>query len=141
MEQQNVTLEKNERPALLTTLCILTFIWSGLMSLFSLIGIFASGALSGYLENMLPGFGSMSAGFFIIIFLVMLILFGLSLFGAIKMFQLKKSGYVIYMIPNCLMLLFQIIGIAAAFTFLSLISLLVSILFIVLYGTNLKYMK
>ena len=138
MEQQNVTLEKKERPGLLTALCILTFIFSGAMALLSLIGIFASGWIMGMIGGSV---GGLIGQYFAIAMAISFILWGLSLFGAIKMFQMKKIGYVLYMIPNCLMLLFQLIGLVAAFTVGSLIFLLVSILFIILYSKNLKIMS
>jgi hypothetical protein len=141
MEQQNPTLQKKERPGGLTALCILTFIWSGLWTLLALIGIFASGAFIGYFENMLPGGGAMATGIFIAVFAILFILFGLSLFGAIKMFTLKKSGFVIYAISNGLMLLLQIFSLVSAFNLGGLIYLLISILFIVLYAQNLKVMS
>jgi hypothetical protein len=141
MEQQNVTLEKKERPGGLTALCILTFIWSGIWTLIALVGIFASGAFIGYFENMLPGGGAMATGIFIAVFAILFILFGLSLFGAIKMFTLKKSGFVMYTIANGLMLLLQLYSIATAFSIGGLIYLLISLLFIILYAQNLKYMS
>lgn len=137
MEQQT-TPQKKERPGLLTALCILTFIFSGAMTLLSLIGIFASG----WIMSMIGGsIGGMIGQYFAIAMAISFILWGLSLFGAIKMFQLKKAGYVLYMIPNCLMLLFQIIGLLSAFTVGSLIFFLVSVLFIILYSKNLKVMS
>ena len=140
MEQQNTTAP--QRPGMLTALCILTFIWSGAWTLLSLIGIFASGWISSFFSQYLgTGGGGIIGSYFAIVMIVLFILWGLSLFGAIKMFGLKKSGYIIYMIPNCLMLLLQIIGMLAAFTVGSFIYLLISILFIVLYGMNLKFMK
>ena len=98
--EQPITLQKKERPGMLTALCILTFIWSGLWTLLSLIGIFASGAFMSYFENMLPGGGAMATSIFIIVFVILFILFGLSLFGAIKMFTLKKSGFIMYTIST-----------------------------------------
>jgi hypothetical protein len=142
MDEQNVAVVQNQRPTAVTVLCILTFIWSGLMALVSLIGIFASGWFASLLGDYGGGaLGDMAGGILIVIFLISFILWGLSLFGAIKMFGMKKSGYILYMIPNCLMLIGQIIGIFSAFTFGSFLYLLVSILFIVMYGMNLKLMK
>jgi tryptophan-rich sensory protein len=144
MEEQNATIpevQEVKRPALLTVACILTMIWSGLWALLSLIGIFASGWLAGMLESYMSGLGALGGAAFLIVFIVLFVLFGLSLWGAIKMMGLKKGGFILYVIPNGLMLLFQIIGIFSAFSFGSFIYLLVSIGFIVIYAMNLKNMK
>lgn len=141
MEENMNPTQTAQRPGMLTTLCILTFIWSGLWTLLSLVGIFASGWLGAYVGGMLGGFGDMGTGIFIVVFVIMLIFWGLSLLGAIKMFGLKKSGFILYVIPNGLMALLQIFSIATAFTTGGLVYLLVSILFIVLYAQNLKFMK
>jgi tryptophan-rich sensory protein len=144
MEEQNATIpevQEVKRPALLTVACILTMIWSGLWALLSLIGIFASGWLAGMLESYMSGLGALGGAAFLIVFIVLFVLFGLSLWGAIKMMGLKKGGFILYVIPNGLMLLFQIIGIFSAFSFGSFIYLLVSIGFIVIYALNLKNMK
>jgi tryptophan-rich sensory protein len=144
MEEQNATIpeiQEAKRPALLTVACILTIIWSGLWALLSLIGIFASGWLAGMLESYMSGLGALGGAAFLIVFIILFVLFGLSLWGAIKMLGLKKGGFIMYVIPNGLMLLFQIIGIFSAFSFGSFLYLLVSIGFIVLYAMNLKNMK
>lgn len=141
MEENMNPVQTTQRPGMLTTLCILTFIWSGLWTLLSLIGIFASGWLGSVMDDYIPGMGGMGTGIFIVVFIVMFIIWGLSLLGAIKMFGLKKSGFIMYVIPNGLMALLQIFSIVAAFSPFGLIYLLVSILFIVLYAQNLKFMS
>jgi hypothetical protein len=144
MEEQNTTMpvaQETKRPGLLTVACVLTMIWSGLMTLLCLIGVFASGWIAGMLESYMQGFGALGGAAFLIIFIIGLVMWGLSLWGAIKMMGLKKSGFIMYIIPNGLMLLFQIIGIFSAFTFGSFLYLLVSIGFIIIYAMNLKIMK
>jgi hypothetical protein len=142
MEEMNtIQPVKQERPSILTTFLILTCIWSGLMTLLSLIGILASGTISGLIDNAVPGLGALSGTYIIIVFIISFVLWGMSLFGAIKMFSLKKSGFILYIIPNGLMLIFQLIGIATAFTLGSFFYLIVSILFIYIYAKHLKIMS
>lgn len=135
---ENTNTAEKARPGILTALCICSLIWGGLMMLLSLIGIFASG----WIMSLLGGIGGGAiGGYFAIIMVVSLLFWFLSFFGALKMMKLKKSGFIMYAIPNGLMLIFQIIGIVSAFTPFSLIYLLVSIVFLVLYGMNLKHMS
>lgn len=144
MEEQNTTIpvtQETKRPGLLTAACILTMIWSGLWTLFSLIGVFASGWIGGLVEGYVPGMGNLGGAVILIACIISLILWGLSLWGAIKMIGLKKGGFIMYIIPNGLMLLFQLIGLFTSFTFGSFFYFLVSIGFIIIYAMNLKNMK
>jgi hypothetical protein len=131
----------SKRPWLLTLLCILTFIFSGGATIMSLIGIFASNWLIGKFDQLIPGSDTYSTAFIIVTFLVMLIIWGLSLWGAILMFGRRKGGFVMYIIPNGLVLVVQIIMMISAFHTYFLIAALISILFIILYSTQVKYMK
>jgi hypothetical protein len=130
-----------KRPALLTILCVFSFFFSGAMTLFSLGGIIFSNVLTNFVKDSIQGLEDFSSAFFIIIFLVLLILFGLSLWGAILMYGLRKGGFVLYIIPNGLKLVFLIILLLGAFNYYFLIFVMVSIAMIVLYATQIKYMK
>ena len=144
MEEQSATIpeiQEVKRPALLTVACILTMIWSGLWAFIFLIGVIASGWIGSLIEGYVPGLGNLGGMVIIIVCLVAFIFFGLSLWGAIKMIGLKKSGFILYVIPNGLMLIGQLGGIFTAYSLGSLIYLLVSIGFIVIYALNLKNMK
>lgn len=143
METTNssVATRIRKRPVLLTILCILTFFFSGIATLLSLAGIFTSEWLLSKIEPMVPGINDYSGTFFIIMFLIMVIIFGLSLWGAIMMFAARKGGFVLYLIPNGLLLVFQAILTISAFNTFFLVFLLISILFIFLYATQVRYMK
>ena len=134
---------KSKRPTLLTVLCILTFIGSG-MNLFS--GLVISGFYDVFVEIArefskkfnIPGIDLLleTKPLF---FLVTAIFYAGSLAGAIFMIQLKKIGFHIYTI-------FQILLILAPMYFMHLASpdlpaLLFSGLFILLYSMNLKFMS
>jgi len=131
----------HKRPALLTVLCILTFLCSGLATISSLTGIFASGWLLEMLEAFVPGLSNYSSSFLIVFFLILVVIWGLSLWGAILMFGLRKGGFVLYLIPNGLLLIAQAILTISTFNVFFLLFLLISILFIILYATQVKYMK
>lgn len=163
MEQTNTTeaAVPATRPQFLTVLCILSYIGSGLWALLSLVGIFASGTIMGMLgmgaasameqadttgmsqeqidaiqsmQSAGGGFMAMLSSYLIIIFIVSLILAGLSLFGVIKMWKLKKSGFWMYAIVNGVL---AILGLISGGIF----GAVVGIAFIVMYGLNLKHMS
>ena len=131
------------RPLLLTVLCILTFIGSGMNLVSSLV---IAAFYDSYTEVMrmftekwnLTGMEAMleaRPAFF----LVSGLCYAGSLFGAILMFRLKKTGFHVYTI-------FQILLILAPMYFLHLSSpglfeLLFTGIFVLLYGVNLKHLS
>ncbi|MCK4360899.1 MAG: hypothetical protein KAV70_04065 [Bacteroidales bacterium] len=131
----------NKRPEFLSVLCILTFIGSGLAAFSNLIislnyDSFIEIAQSE--ELTFPGidlFLSLKVDFFIISF----IFYSVSLFGAIQMWKLKKIGFHIYTVAQIILLIIpSIFAPSLEFPFLG---LLITVLFIVLYAKNLKYMS
>ena len=130
------------RPTLLTVLCILTFIWSGM-------NLFSSLVIAGFYDVFIqiaqefaekfkwPGIDQLLA-----IKPLFFIATGIgnagSLVGALLMMRLKKTGFHVYTI-------FQILLVIAPMYFMHLAGpqitdLLFSGLFILLYSTNLKFM-
>lgn len=157
MEQTTTTTATAQRPGFLTTLCVLSYIGSGLWALLSLIGIFASGWIMSFfmgsamqnidttgmsaedaaaVESMATAGGGMMgmlSSYIIVVFIVSLILAALSLFGVVKMWQLKKSGFWIYSIVNGIMVILGFIGGGV-------LGAIIGLAFIVMYGLNLKHM-
>jgi hypothetical protein len=134
---------KPQRPTLLTVLCILTFIGSG-MNLFS--SLFIAGFYDTFVEVMqmfaekfkLPGMDALleAKPFF---FLVSGVFYAGALGGAILMLKLKKTGFHVYTIS-------QILQVLAPMYFLhqagpGIPELFFSGLFIFLYSMNLKFMS
>ena len=131
-----------QRPQMLSILCVLTFIGSGLntfSSLFiaALFDTFQVLALELGEKFDLPGMEvllSATPGFF----LIMALLNGSSVFGAVMMWQLKKTGFHVYTIAQILLLI-------APMYFLNLqspsvLDLIFTGGFIILYSTQLKKM-
>jgi hypothetical protein len=134
---------KPKRPTLLTVLCILTFIGSG-MNLFSglviagFYDVFVAVAQEFAERFKIPGVDLLleTKPLF---FLVTALFYAGSVVGAILMMQLKKIGFHVYTI-------FQILLIIAPMYFMHLASpgipeLFFSGLFVLLYSTNLKFMS
>jgi hypothetical protein len=135
MENTTNEVAKAKRPGLLSVLCILTFIGSGLATLLYLLLLIAAGTLGAMLAD-IPGLGSMIAGGGMAIFGAGLVLSFLSFFGAIKMWGMKKIGFYLYTGAQVLMLIVPLFfGVP-----FSVMSAVFTALFIVLYGLNLKHM-
>ncbi|UCG27112.1 MAG: hypothetical protein JSV24_09065 [Bacteroidales bacterium] len=135
-EQPQQEVAKKERPTFLTVLCILSFIGSGLSSLMFLIAVVAAGVIMDFLTG-LPGMSELSAGgsgFF----LVSLLLALGSLFGAILMWKLKKTGFYLYSASNILAIFVPVIFAAGGIAWFG---VLITVVFIVLYGLNFKHME
>ena len=161
-EQQN----KFQRPTFLLVLCILTFIGSGWGTLSNLFSVFTAGLTdssmqmehySSMLNSMDQGAGSavfsdilnstmasLQATFVHAkeIAVVSLVLSVISLLGAILMFQLRRLGFYLYTAAQILALF--VLPYFAGFSMYVLIVMffsgLISLLFIILYAVNLKYM-
>lgn len=142
LTQQSLPESKPRRPNLLTVLCILTFIGSGMNMLSSLI---IAGFYDTFVEVIqvfaekfkLPGIDALleaKPGYFLFSGLF----YAGSLAGAALMFRLMKAGFHTYTI-------FQILLILAPMYFMhqsgpSIPDIIFSGTFILLYGTNLKFM-
>jgi hypothetical protein len=130
-----------KRPALLTVLCILSFIGSGLSVLVWLLLTVGVGSFLGFLENV-PGFSEAmtgsGAGLGIGLMLLNLVLNAGTLAGAIMMWQLKKLGFWIYSGAFVLQFLVPIIFMSGKF---GIFGFIIMALFITLYALNLKHMK
>lgn len=135
--QTNDTAAK--RPTFLTVLCILSFIFSGLAILGYITAIGLAGAASAAMSNMasdtMGTYTGPSAGmiwaYIVVGFLTTLV----GLFGVIKMWKLQKVGFYIY---TACVVIGIIMGIVySGFGVMSILPLV----FVVLYGMNLKAMK
>ncbi len=130
-----------KRTVLLTLLCIMTFISSSIFVLISIVGIFSSHWVSIFLEQYTPGFGDRGGKILLLISFGSLLVFGFSLWGSILMFFRKKIGFILYIIPNGVLMILNILICFVTFNNYSIGYLVLSILFIILYSTQVKTMK
>ena len=146
MNEMNVTNgnEPVKRPDFLTALCILTFIWSGFVSLFALIVLLFSELMIDILKNS-PNYDETTMKDMITLlqagwayYAPTLILSLGSLIGAILMWKLKKIGIHVYALSNLALLFVPtlVLGIA-----ISWFGILITSGFIALYAVNLKQMS
>lgn len=159
---------KPQRPTFLLVLCILTFIGSGWGTLSSLFSLFTAGLMDGNMQmeqlsstmNNIEGsegFASIFSNFMSSsmemvqatmmhareIAIMQIVLYVVSLLGAILMFQLRRIGFYLYAAAQILMLF--ILPYFAGFSTLVVAGMLFGAFwtlgFIVTYALGLKYMK
>jgi len=144
MSLENINPSQKEpfkRSDLLTVLCVLTFIGSGLAAFSNLFIYFSFEEMLTIVDDFeveIPGFDMMMSGgrrFFITGF----ILYTFSWVGALQMWKLKKIGFHLYTGAQIFILLLPVIMIPS-YPF-SIISLLFTVVFIAGYAINLKFMK
>jgi len=142
-ETQSTESGAAKRPVFLTVLCILSFIAAG-FAIFGYIGVItvmgaASVALSG-LEGMEGMEAVASAGpsvgmtwaYIIVGFLTTIV----ALIGVIKMWKLKKQGFMLYAGAS---IVSAIMGVV--YSGLNIVGLVITVGFIVLYYLNVKHMN
>jgi len=133
---------------MLTVLCILTFIGSGLSSFANLLLFFLFDPIKEVLES--DQFSQMMGTTELETFKMMMnipsvfflfqgILYFISLLGAMMMWKLNKTGFHFYAVSQILLLIiFEFYVSGAPFP---VIPLLITIIFILLYYRNLQFMK
>jgi len=146
---------KKERPTFLTVLCILSFIGVGFVVISNIVALIGGGVSKAILETSeevmeametveeVPVVGesvskivsnaSTMAPINIIAALVVLV-------GVLMMWRLKKTGYYIYIVGEIAPVIALIVLGGLLGGFMAIFSSLIAILFIVLYGLNVKHM-
>ena len=145
MEQTNNGGEAAKRPVFLTVLCILSFIAAGVSVIFYILALTAMGvvsAASSSIEGMegMEGVTAVTSGpsagltwaYIIVGFITVLV----SLMGVIKMWKLQKSGFMMYVGASVVSIIMGIV-----YSGFGIGGLIFPVLFIVLYGLNLKHLK
>jgi hypothetical protein len=144
MEQTTTTTQPTnndaKRPVFLTVLCILSFIAAGLGILGYITAITAMSVVSSIDTTGMAGmegtYTGPSAGLTWAYVIVGFITTLLSLYGVIKMWKLQKVGFYIYVAAAVISVIMGII-----YSGFGVMGAVFPILFIVLYGLNLKAMK
>ena len=140
--QEEVQIIK--RPRRLTVLCILTFIFSGLGCLSSILTPFLADEMSDFIKNS-PNYKDeafaesikvIEAGW-IYHFPTFILALG-SVLGAVLMWRLKKVGFHLYAISNLSLLFIPTLTLGLS---ISWSAIFVSVGFIGMYGLHLRFMK
>lgn len=152
MEQTNDAGAPAKRPVFLTVLCILSFVAAGLailgyITVIGLMGVASAGvsAMEGMSSEMgaeasaamseamssAPSMG-LTWAYLIVGFITVIV----SLFGVIKMWKLQKAGFMLYVGASVVSMIMGVV-----YSGFSVMAVIFPVLFIVLYGMNLKSMK
>lgn len=160
--------EEKPRPGFLTTLCVLTFIWTGLSiigSLFSLIKGRQSeeqlltakiqlteamsqmkkmnmDGLADFYEKLILMSENVNANFYLSL-CTSLIVVGIGLFGALKMFKGVKIGFHLYIIYSLLSIasVYVYINPANVPTVMIVVNTIIAAIFVFMYSRNLHWMN
>lgn len=147
--EEPITFEEQIQPQGIKVLCVLTFIYSGIVGFCALLGmLFAKPFFEKLNESYDTIIASMSetqvkqiqmimefgSGKFIIACGAYLLILGLSFFGAWQMWQMKYKGFIMYLIANSCFLISNLISFNIFMSALD-------ILFIVLYYRQSKALK
>ena len=154
MEQQNAGAPA-QRPTFLTVLCILSWIWQGIVAILLVLAMLAIGVVTAAVNTdaMQEGLAEMSAsdpsmadavssvatasaGMLWAAVVVGFLCVILSFVGVLQMWKLKKSGFFLY---TAAFLISTIMGFVAGDY--STGGIIVGGAFVAMYGLNLKHMK
>lgn len=133
-QQQDLS---SRRPALLSALCILTFIGSTI----GFIGYFLAAIFFEQVSRLIVQYSSWHSTDTVspLFFTLLMVFYALSLTGAIRMWKLHRDGFIFYVISQVAILFVPVIWINwNAFSFTN--SIFITIL-IIGYTLNLKKMK
>lgn len=138
---ENLADSKKLRPDLLTVLCILTFIGSGLAALSNFFVYFNIDILKETVEkDGFEFFGSeLILGLPKSLFILSALFYSASLVGAILMWKLRKVGFHVYSISQIILLIIPTIYIKS--DNFPIFGILLTVLFILLYHKNIKLMQ
>jgi hypothetical protein len=157
MEQQNfgTPVPPAQRPTFLTVLCILSWIWQGILAIIILLGALAIGAITaGYssdaVQNELAEMSASdpdaaaavstvattSAGLLWAAVIIGFICVVLSFIGVLQMWKLKKSGFYIYTAAFVISAIMGFVGGEPSY-----FGLVIGAAFVAMYAANLKYMR
>lgn len=137
MNNSGTTYMGEPRPTLLSALCILTFIGSSI----GFVGYFLASVFFERIAQMIVTYSSWNStdNLSPLFFTLLMVVYAVSLIGAIKMWKLHRYGFYLYLLAQLAVLFAPVIWIDwNAFSWTNAIF---SSVFVVGYALNLKYMN
>ncbi|MEN8929433.1 MAG: hypothetical protein ABF242_07325 [Flavobacteriales bacterium] len=149
---------QEQRPQMVNVLTILTFIWSGMILLFSVYNLLTKteqivklqdsieeiekiGTSNIFLDKAIQGI-ELSIEHFSLLYSVNIFVAIVCISAAIIMRKMQKSGYFLYLLGCIAEIAIPAIAIGGAVIGgMLLVNLFFSLVFVILYGVNLKHMK
>jgi hypothetical protein len=132
-----MNIKVNNRPPFLSALCILTFIGSSI----GFLGYFVAALFFEKTSELIIKYSSWHSVDAIspIFFTVLMAMFALSLVGAIRIWKFHRDGIILYIISQLIILLLPVIWIDGQI--LSATNTIITVVFIIGYGLNWKFLK
>ncbi len=127
-------------PQMLNVLTILTYIGCGLGVLFILLGFLGVGLLSSLTSKSVQGaeIASTVSKYATISLVLSLVGIALCFFGAMKMRNLQKVGFYLYVAGQLVPIIFTFATAGVSF---GVMGVIIPLVFIILYATQLKFLK
>jgi hypothetical protein len=125
------------RPALLSALCILTFIGSGI----AFVGYFVASLFFEKTKELIVAYSAMHSAEELspLYFTALMALYALSLVGAIRMWKLHRDGLYLYIIVQLIILILPLIWIGGES--FSTTNAIFTLIFIAGYSINIRHLK
>ena len=148
---ENTEFVPEEKPQGLKVLCVLTFIYTSFVGLFSLLGLIFAKPLFNFMTELyskmqdspdvkeeqlqqIQKLLEMGVGKFAIMCGVFLLIIGASFYGAVQMWQMRYKGFIFYVVANCMILVSNAVQ-------LNIFGLVIDFLFLGLYFYQSKALK
>jgi len=119
---------RESRPLFLSVICVFSFVFYGLITILFLLAFFYSGWIA-EVRNKYITDGNESKQMILLITAAGFLLHLVSLMGSIKIWHLKKTGYLMFSISSLVVAIFQLFSIKISF-----ITTAIYISFIILFG-------
>lgn len=138
---ENKTASAKKRPTFITVLCILSFIGIGISIIVGILGIIGLEASYRMLSELGSSmWGDMpSIAMMRLSMILSLVLTGVSLAWVIMIWKLKKLGFYLYVGAAIIAIILPLFVIGKSS--LNVFSVVVTAIFIILYGVNFKHLK
>ncbi len=124
-----------QRPLGLSILCMIAFVYYGLLTLVFLSGLIFSTGINDIINTYIQQY-ELSRSRLLLINLVASFLFGISFWGIYKLWILKRGGFYILLTSSTLLIISQLVQGAINWFYL-----IVAVIFILLFGIYFKRLK
>lgn len=148
---ENTEFVPEQKPQMLKVLCVLTFIYTSFLGIFSLLGLIFAKPFFGFMTNLyvqlkdnpdvkerdlqqIQKLLEMGVGKFAVMCGVLLLIIGASFYGTVQMWQMRYKGFIFYAVANTLMLVSNAVQ-------LNVFGIIMDVLFLSLYFRQSKALK
>lgn len=148
---ENNEFVPEQKSQALKVLCVLTFIYTSFLGIFSLLGLIFAKPFFGFMTNIYAQLQNnpdakeeqlmqiqklleMGVGKFAVMCGVLLLIIGASFYGAVQMWQMRYKGFIFYAVANIMLLVSNAVQ-------LNIFGIIMDVLFLSLYFWQSKALK